>query len=83
MSKLIQEMERVVSQVTQDDKQSQAIVYALIKNFGGERLYLPHQDYERRNQEIMDLYNAGAEIDKLAARYRLSEKTIKRILQTV
>ena len=83
MSGLIQEMQRVVNQVTQDEEQSQAIVYALLKNFGGDRLYLPHNDYDRRNQEIIDLYNAGAEIEKLAARYRLSKKTIKRILQTV
>lgn len=83
MTGIVQEMKRVVADVLGDEPKANDVVYALIQNFGGERLYLPHSDYDRRNQEIMDLYNAGAEIEKLAARYRLSEKTIKRILQTV
>lgn len=82
MSGLITEMHRVVTDVIGDDSQATAVVFALIKAFGGERVYIPHNDYALRNNEIKALHAAGAEVEKLAKRYLLSEKTIYRILST-
>lgn len=76
---LINEMKMVVSGVVGDPNQADEIVYALIRRFGGERLYLPCNDYQARNREIVDLFSAGASVDHLAKRYRLSAKTVYRI----
>lgn len=62
------------------EHQANTIVYALIRNFGGERLYIPHHDYQERNQEMISLHQAGASIDQLASRYRLAIKTVYRII---
>lgn len=80
MSGLIEEMRRVVAGVVMDDQQAREVVYALISNFGGERLYLPSNDYEMRNREIIELHKHGATAKQLASRYRLSVKTITRIV---
>ena len=82
MTGIILEMRRVVTSVTGDgdEHQANAIVYALIRNFGGERLYIPHHDYQERNQEMISLHQAGASIDQLAIRYRLAIKTVYRIV---
>jgi Mor family transcriptional regulator len=77
---LIKEMKMVVAGVIGDEQQASEIVYALIKRFGGERLYMPTNDYESRNREIIELYNAGATLDQLARRHRLSIKTVQRIV---
>jgi|GEM_PF-1468829 Mor family transcriptional regulator len=81
MTGIIVEMRRVVTEVIQDEVQAAAIVYALITNFGGARMYIPCNDYEGRNREIKDLYEAGASLEQLARRFHLSTKTVYRILQ--
>ncbi len=80
MTGIILEMRRVVTGVIGDEQQASAIVYALISNFGGERLYIPHNDYQERNQEMICLHQAGATIEQLASRYRLAQKTVYRIV---
>jgi Mor family transcriptional regulator len=77
---LIKEMKMVVAGVIGDEQQASEIVYALIKRFGGERLYMPSNDYETRNREIVDLHKAGASFEQLARRHRLSVKTVVRIV---
>lgn len=77
---IIKEMKMVVCGVIGNEQQANEIVYALIKRFGGERLYLPTNDYEARNREIRDLHCAGANHEQLAKRYRLSVKTVQRIV---
>ncbi|MFA5922333.1 MAG: Mor transcription activator family protein [Methylococcaceae bacterium] len=81
MAGIIVEMRRVVTEVIKDEVQASAIVYALITNFGGERMYIPTNDYEYRNREIKDLHEAGASLEQLAHRFHLSVKTVYRILQ--
>jgi Mor family transcriptional regulator len=73
-------MRRVVTEVIQDEVQAAAVVYALITNFGGARMYIPY-DYECRNREIKDLHEAGASLEQLTRRFHLSERTVYRILQ--
>jgi len=80
MSGIIQEMRRVVASVIGDEQKAGDIVYALISNFGGERLTLPINDYRHRNQEIKDLHKAGASVEQLAKRFRLSVRTVYRII---
>ena len=79
MTGLIIEMQRVVAGVINDEHQASAIVYALISNFGGEKLYIPHNDYALRNSEMRELHQAGATINQLASRYRLAQTTVYRI----
>ena len=79
MTGIIQEMERVIQAVINDDSKAKAIVYALIKEFGGDRFYFPSNDYESRNREIRDLHQHGADKEQLAKRYGLSVKSIERI----
>ncbi len=81
MSGLIEEMQRVVKTVVNDDNQARQIVYELIKQFGGLNLYMPRHDYASRNSEMVALFKAGAGIKALALRYRVSEKTVYRILR--
>jgi Mor family transcriptional regulator len=81
MSGLIKQMRTVVTSVTNDEKQASEIVHALIKNFGGERLYIPCNDHERRNLEMRSLHRAGATATQLAKRYRLRTETVYRIIQ--
>ncbi|PPK72662.1 Mor transcription activator family protein [Methylobacter tundripaludum] len=80
MTGIIQEMRRVVASVVGDDQKASDVVYALITNFGGERLTMPANDYDKRNQEIKDLHDSGATVEQLARRYRLSPRTVYRIL---
>jgi Mor family transcriptional regulator len=77
---IIDEMKRVVNSIVGNPKQADDIVFELIKNFGGERMHMPSNDYQRRNKEIIELHEAGASVEHLAARYRLSERTIYRII---
>jgi Mor family transcriptional regulator len=77
---LIQEMKMIVSGVIGDEQQANEIVYALIKRFGGERLYIQTNDYAARNREIIELHHAGAAVEKLATRYRISPRTVYRII---
>lgn len=81
MTGIIQEMHRVVTGVIGDDNQANDVVFALIKNFGGERLYIPTNSFTMRNSEINSLHSSGATVDYLAKRYQLSPKTIYRILE--
>ncbi len=80
MTGIIQEMRRVVAGVIGDDNQANDVVYALISNFGGNQLYMPANDYESRKREIVSMNNVGATVECLAKRFRLSERTIYRIL---
>lgn len=80
MTGIIQEMRKVVAEVIGDETQSSAVVHALMQRFGGERLYLPHNDYEHRNREIRELHETGVSQEQLAKRYRLSVKTVYRII---
>ncbi len=82
MSGFIDEMKRVVASVVGCEIQADKIVFALMKNFGGERLYIPSNDYESRNREIRELYRSGASVDKLSARYRVSVRTVYRIIES-
>lgn len=80
MAGLLQEMRRVVTTVTGDEQQASAIVFALISNFGGQQLYMPHNDYKKRNLEMIRLHRAGATVEQLASRYRLAAKTVYSIV---
>lgn len=79
---IVKEMRRVVTNIVGSEEMARDIVYALIKNFGGERLYFPINDYDARNREIISLYQHGAGAPQLAKRYRLSIKTVYRIINT-
>lgn len=81
MTGIIQEMRDVVEGIIGDDDKASDIVYALIKQFGGNRLYIPHNDYQLRNREIKQLASQGVDIDILSKRYQLSAKTVKRIIK--
>ncbi len=81
MTGIIQEMRDVVEGIIGDDDKASDIVYALIKQFGGNRLYIPHNDYQLRNREIKQLASQGVDIDLLSKRYQLSAKTVKRIIK--
>lgn len=80
MTGIINEMRKVVADVIGDDEKSAAVVHALVGRFGGERLYFPTNDYEARNREMRELHVAGASHEQLAKRYRLSVKTVYRII---
>jgi Mor family transcriptional regulator len=80
MTGLIHEMRRVVAGVVGDDQKAKDVVFALISNFGGERLTMPTNDFEGRNKEIKDLHGSGATVTQLAKRYRLSVRTVYRII---
>jgi len=80
MTGIIQEMHRVVTGVIGDDQQATDVVYALISKFGGAHLYMPANDYESRKREIISMNNTGATVECLAKRFKLSERTIYRIL---
>jgi len=79
---IIKEMKRVVNEVIDNPKKTDDVVFALIKAFGGERMNMPANDYERRNREIKELYKNGANVGQLSRRYQLSERTIYRILDS-
>lgn len=82
MSGIIKEMRRVVSDIVGDDDKATDIVYALLKNFGGSQFYLPNNDYESRNREIKKLKRTGLSYRVLAARFKLSIKTVYRIVKS-
>lgn len=81
MSGIINEMRLVVAGIVDDDQQANDVVYALIRQFGGDQLYLPCNDYEMRNKEIKTLYKAKVSVESLAKRFKLSPKTIYRIIK--
>jgi Mor family transcriptional regulator len=81
MTGIILEMRRIVAGVCGDEQQANAIVFALISHLGGERLYIPHNDYKERNQEMISLHKSGASLDQLASRYGLASKTVYRIVK--
>lgn len=80
MTGIINEMKKVVFNVINDEQKASEVVHALIKTLGGNKLYMPANDYEKRNKEIKALYKNGATIEGLAKKYRLSDKTIYKII---
>lgn len=82
MTGIISEMQQVVSVIVEDDEKASDVVYALIRQFGGDRFYLPGNDYDRRNKEIKSLYRQKTSINVLAKRYSLSARTIRRIVSS-
>lgn len=82
MSGIIKEMHRVVANIVGDDDKASDIVYALMKNFGGSQFYLPGNDYELRNREIKNLKRKGLSHRVLASRFKLSIKTVYRIVKS-
>ena len=81
MSGIISEMRVVVSGIVGNDDQANDIVYALVRQFGGDNFYLPCNDYEMRNREIKSLHQSKVSVDSLARRFKLSPKTIYRIIK--
>jgi Mor family transcriptional regulator len=82
MSGILDEMQRVVEDVTGDAEQSRVIVHALVKNFAGEQFRMPARDLSARNMEIKRLHHAQVEISVLAKRYKLDRTTIWRIVNS-
>jgi len=82
MSGLIEEMCNIVSDVIGDDGMARDVVMSLVQRLGGERIYIPHNDYEKRNREILELYENGASVVMIARRARISERSVYRILKT-
>jgi Mor family transcriptional regulator len=81
VTSIIKEMQEVVSRVVGDDDIARNVVYALIKQFGGYRIYMPCNDYELRNKEIVELYKNGTDINLISMRYHLSSATIRRVVR--
>ena len=81
MTGIIKEMRIIVAGIVGDDQQANDVVYALIRQFGGDQFYLPSNDYEMRNREIKSLHDSQVSIDALARRFKLSPKTIYRIIK--
>lgn len=79
MSGLIQEMETVVLDVIDDTATAREIVARIVRRFGGGAVYLPAEHYQARNEQIIELVNAGAAVDAVANRYRLHPVTVRRI----
>ena len=77
---IIKQMIETVDRVIDDESKAKAVVFAIMKEYGGERLYIPANDYVSRNAEIRELHAAGLTPEQLARRYRLSVRTIGRIV---
>ena len=81
MSGIIKEMRLVVARIVGDYDKACAVVYTLLKRFGGQNIYIPFDDYQTRNNEIKELYKTGLGIENIAKKYQLHKKTIYRIVK--
>ena len=77
---IIHEMQQTVQAVIQDDQQARQVVYALLKRFGGDRIYLPMGDTLCRNEQIRELAQAGVSPERIIAQFRISKNTYYRIV---
>jgi Mor family transcriptional regulator len=82
MTGIIEDLQRVVTDVTGNKEQASIIVHAILKHFKGERLDIPSKDYLSRNTEIKQLYRNHVSVKALSKRYQLSECTIYRIVKS-
>lgn len=57
-----------------------AVLDRLTKNIGGDRLYIYKKGNMDRDNGIRDLYEKGVPVRTLALRYKLTARTIRRIL---
>lgn len=81
MSGLVASMERTVAEVTNDRELSRKIVAAILRAHGGDRVYLPTENYRYRNDRIRELYDAGVSVKAIAKRYSLHCTTVRRIIK--
>lgn len=81
MSGLIASMERTVIDVLGDRDTARAVVSELLRRHGGDRLYLPSCHYSYRNQQIADMIAGGAAVGRVAKRFGLCERTVRRIIK--
>ena len=77
---IISEMEQTVLAVIQDGDQARQVVYALLKRFGGDRIYLPMGDTLCRNEQIRELARAGVSPEQIITQFRISKNTYYRIV---
>lgn len=77
---LIPQMTEVVAEVLGEHDKASQVVQAILRRFGGGEIYLPAADYVERNRQILDLLKAGASVAVVARRFRLSIRTIYRIV---
>ena len=77
---IISEMEQTVLAVIQDGDQARQVVYALLKRFGGDRIYLPMGDTLCRNEQIRELHKAGVSREQILMQFRISKSTYHNII---
>lgn len=79
---IIAEMEQIAQTVIPDPKLARRVVSALVRQFGGCRIYIPYNDHADRNGQIKALHRAGADLNYLARQFHLSACSIYRIIQS-
>lgn len=79
--KTIPEMEQTVNEIVGNAELSRKIVFALLRRFGGDRIYIPTGENIERNATIRELFASGVSATQLAQRFRLSCATIYRIVK--
>ena len=77
---IIHEMQQTVQAVIQDDQQARQVVYALLKRFGGDRIYLPMGDTLCRNEQIRELAQAGVSREQILKQFRICKATYHNII---
>lgn len=60
---------------------AQNVIASIIGQFSGETIYIRADSTKIRNERIKDDFARGLKVEKLASRYFLSSRTIKRILK--
>jgi Mor family transcriptional regulator len=77
---LINEMEVLLAETMGDRTLAQRLTRIIVQRFAGEQLYIPHTDYHQRNLTMIKRHAAGASVERLASDYRLSTRTVRRII---
>lgn len=78
---IIQCIRDTILTVLIDEDMTNEIIKSLLKNLGGQDIYIPTDDINCRNSKIKSYYHEGMSVEKLAYKFRLHKKTICRVIK--
>lgn len=75
------QLEQTVAEVIGDLDLSRRVVAEILRQHGGDRIYLPADHYRYRNEQIVELVESGVAVERVSRRFGLCERTVRRIVK--
>lgn len=82
MMEFLDELRKLITQTTNNAEIAQSVIDEVVGQFGGETVYIRANSARIRNERIKDDFERGLTVPKLANKYLLSSRTIRKVLKS-